>query len=200
MTRHCDIDGCSREHAARGLCAMHYYRAQRSGNAGDAAPLTAMPGRGLTLAEHLDIYRDRSGGPDACWEYGGTRTRQGYGQIQHDGRRMGAHRAAWEAEHGPIPEGMAVRHKVCDNPPCCNPAHLRIGTHERNMRDKVQAGRQFRPSGEGNGSARLTAEQVSEMRSRHADGALQRELGEQFGVSQSTVSEIVNRKKWKDAA
>lgn len=152
------------------------------------------------MEEHLWSRVDRSAGENSCWEFRGSLTRGGYGEFAHGGRRMGAHRAAWEVTNGPIPEGMAVRHKVCDNPPCCNPAHLRLGTHERNMRDKVQAGRQFRPSGSRNGLARLTAEQVSEIRRRHADGALQRELAEQFGVSQSTVSAIVNRKKWKDAA
>lgn len=55
-------------------------------------------------------------------------------------RRM-VHRVAWEAHNAePVPEGMIVMH-TCDNPPCCNPSHLRLGTHADNTADMYAKGR-----------------------------------------------------------
>lgn len=70
-----------------------------------------------------------------CWNWSGS-TAKGYGQIWVGGKVLRAHRVAYEAANGPIPEGMLVRHK-CDNPLCCNPAHMELGTHDDNMRDKA---------------------------------------------------------------
>jgi hypothetical protein len=64
----------------------------------------------------------------------------GYGSIYADGRLQKAHRVVWQVEHGPIPDGLHVLHQ-CDNPPCCNPAHLFLGTHADNMADKIAKGR-----------------------------------------------------------
>lgn len=62
------------------------------------------------------------------------------------GRMIKAHRAAWMAATGrEIAAGMCVLHK-CDNPRCCNPAHLWLGTNPENTRDKVEKGRQYRPT------------------------------------------------------
>lgn len=54
---------------------------------------------------------------------------------------VGAHVMAYVTEHGPVPPGMVVRHFVCDNPPCVNPEHLRLGTVGDNNRDMVARGR-----------------------------------------------------------
>jgi hypothetical protein len=74
-----------------------------------------------------------------CWEWSGFRNlaRGGYGYVE--GRR--AHRVAWELANGPIPEGLHVCHR-CDNPPCCNPSHLWLGTDLDNARDKIAKRRQ----------------------------------------------------------
>ena len=64
---------------------------------------------------------DKSGGPDACWPWMGGKTQRGYGYFTADGHRTYAHIFSFELENGySVPE---VRH-TCDNPPCCNPAHL----------------------------------------------------------------------------
>jgi hypothetical protein len=75
-------------------------------------------------------------GDDDCWEWKRSRFPDGYGQVNH----TVAHRIAWEMTNGPIPEGLWVLHK-CDNPPCCNPNHLFLGTVKDNVHDAMRKGR-----------------------------------------------------------
>lgn len=76
-----------------------------------------------------------------CWEWAGCRSANGYGKMAYgDGTTTGTHRVSFEVHHGPIPDGMFVRHK-CDNPPCINPDHLEIGTPAQNSRDMVERNR-----------------------------------------------------------
>jgi hypothetical protein len=86
-------------------------------------------------------------GPDDCWPWTAATTPKGYGRwtYREGGKNCHttAHRKAWELANGPIPAGFQVLHR-CDNPPCCNPAHLWLGTHRDNMADKVAKGRQSR--------------------------------------------------------
>ncbi len=86
---------------------------------------------------------DTSAGPDACWNWTGGRKRRGYGNfcvVRATNTFVNTHRYAYEQTYGPIPAGLVVRHK-CDNPPCCNPAHLELGTPADNRRDAMERGR-----------------------------------------------------------
>lgn len=77
----------------------------------------------------------------ACWPWQARKLKQGYGQFQiRRGLWKYAHRMAWELTHGNIPEGLHVLHS-CDHPPCCNPKHLWLGTHQQNMADMKLKGR-----------------------------------------------------------
>lgn len=102
-----------------------------------------------------------------CWEWTGTRWKNGgYGRI---GANKKAHRLAYEEAHGPIPEGMFVCHS-CDNPPCCNPEHLHLGTPADNMREKKERGRAGKLFGEAHGFCKVTDAEVALIRERYAKG------------------------------
>lgn len=77
-----------------------------------------------------------------CWEWKGATDGHGYGQISRGAEQSPykAYRLSYEMFHGPIPEGLLVRHK-CDNPICVNPDHLEVGTQKDNMQDASRRGR-----------------------------------------------------------
>lgn len=78
---------------------------------------------------------------DECWPWiAKAKTRFGYGAVRWKGATVTAHRVAYELTYGPIPCGMSVRHG-CDNPPCCNPAHLSLGSQSDNVNDAKQRSR-----------------------------------------------------------
>ena len=76
----------------------------------------------------------------ACLEWNGYRDKWGYGNFWFNGKNTFAHRSSWIIHFGEIHNSKQVLHK-CDNPPCINPAHLFLGSHADNMRDKLQKGR-----------------------------------------------------------
>jgi hypothetical protein len=145
---------------------------------------------------------DQGGGPDACWPWTAKRrARGGYGQFRLDGKIEGAHRIAFSLKNGPLPAGAQVLHR-CDNPPCCNPAHLFLGTNLDNVEDKVAKGRQaggYKTAilGERHGMAKLTADDVREIRRMVAAGAMQKVVAEHFLIAGSAVSKIVARTSWR---
>ena len=146
-----------------------------------------------------------------CLEWTGkSRKRGGYGRfflIREDlgKKNVSSNRMVWELVFGEIPDGMMVCHK-CDNPPCCNPSHLFLGTAYENYHDAVKKGRiSLSPAhlvglikrvGMDVGSAKLTDEQVLDIREKHIQGLSNGLISRQFSVSQGTVSRIINRKLW----
>lgn len=74
-----------------------------------------------------------------CWEWCGSITNSGYGQIKVFGKMMAAHRYSFALHKGPIPDGMEILHE-CDNKICINPNHLVSGTHKQNMSDAAARG------------------------------------------------------------
>lgn len=68
-----------------------------------------------------------------CWEWGGHRNQQGYGEVSYKGRTSRVHRITYALMVGAIPLGMHLDHFVCDNPPCCNPHHVRPASARENV-------------------------------------------------------------------
>jgi len=80
-----------------------------------------------------------------CWVFQGGKNNIGYGMIRDEKKMRTTHRVSYEEHHGKIPPGMLVLHS-CDNTLCCNPSHLRLGTHQDNTNDMISKGR-HRPWG-----------------------------------------------------
>lgn len=137
---------------------------------------------------------------DGCWEWVGLLNRGcGYGRHCYEGKDMKAHRLSYMIHH-PLTIDLQEHPKLqvchkCDNPKCVNPSHLWLGTHTDNMRDKQTKGRQS--IGEKHGSVKLTEQQVRDIREKYEKGnTTHRKLADEYGVSKSTISDIINRKNW----
>ena len=139
-----------------------------------------------------DLYArlDRTGD---CWLWKGARTEKGYGQTRFEGRETSAHRVAYRLLVGPIPDGMFVCHR-CDNPPCCNPAHLFLGTPGENSADMAAKGRAA--LGERNGNAKLTEWDVRVAKARLAAGDTGTDIARDLGVSSRLISGIKHGRQW----
>lgn len=138
---------------------------------------------------------------DSCWEWQACRDRKGYGIISIGSKTDGtntvarAHRLAYLLAFETDPNSLHVLHK-CDNPSCCNPKHLFLGTPQDNTSDMIKKGRQAK--GEKSGQAKLTEAQVREIRKRYRSGNIfQRELAKEYGVTTSLISAIIRRSKRK---
>ena len=177
----CESDDCDRSVHGHGLCLMHYKRRR-----------TALRNPKKTP---LQKFWEHATPTEGCWEWAGSLDQDGYGClfVTVDGQLVQrAHRAAWALFRGPIPHGALVRH-TCDNPPCCNPDHLRLGTHQDNSDDKVARRRQA--SGKQLPYTRLTDEQVREIRSAYR--VIKRksnatELAETYQVSRAYLMHLVS--------
>lgn len=138
---------------------------------------------------------DRSGGPEACWPWTGRRDRGGYGRIWYEGRQAYAHRTAWEMANGPVPTKLSICH-TCDNPPCCNPAHLFAGTHRENLQDAGRKGRLGKARGERHGNAKLDWGKVAVIHRLRAEGLSEREIAARFDVSQVAIHFVLTGQTW----
>jgi len=131
--------------------------------------------------------------PESCWEWQSTRNNSGYGKFWLHGRTDLAHRVSYRIANGPIPNGHQIRH-MCDNPTCVNPRHLLTGTGKQNARDALNRGR-YR-WGDRNGRAKLTEDQVCEIKTCWSAGESQVSMAKRFRVSRAAIQWILNGKNW----
>jgi hypothetical protein len=100
--------------------------------------MTVLANTSINLLQKIDPY----GGLASCWLFTGAKYRSGHGKIMRRKKQIRAHRWSYEHHYGVTlkEEEDVVRH-TCDNPSCCNPLHLLLGTQADNMRDKTERGR-----------------------------------------------------------
>ena len=172
------------------------------------------------LIERFWSYVIKSGDDD-CWIWTGGINIRGYGRFWFNGRLEQAHRFAYILTKGEIPLDLYVCHS-CDNPKCCNPNHLWIGTAKDNSQDMVHKGRHLNCAmvhpekmarGENHGSrthpesmlrgsnnknSKLTEQQVVEIRNKYAKGGISySSLAIEYNVDMTNIACIVKRKTWK---
>lgn len=179
------------------------------------------------VVARLQAFLIKDGGSDQCWPFTGCRSDAGYGRIGIGrGILYQAHRVAYIAHYKqPLSPDDLVLH-TCDNPPCCNPAHLWVGTYKDNSDDMRSKGRakygtseeisrrlkgraatgarhawvthpEKLPKGIGHGMHKLTDEQVREIRTAVAAGSMQSVLADKYQVCRQTICNIVHRANWK---
>ena len=149
-----------------------------------------------TKARFEAKYQERD--PDACWYWTAGTFGDGYGRFTFAGKYHQAHRIAWAVAYGEDPGDNLVLHH-CDQVNCVNPNHLYLGDQTDNMRDaEVRGGPDvFSSLGEENPNAKLTADDVEEIRIRYEkEDVVQRDLASEYGVSSSLISMVVNEVQW----
>jgi hypothetical protein len=155
----------------------------------------------LKLDERFWSKVDRSGGPSACWPWIAGRHERGYGLYSppRPAKTKRAHRLVLEEKLGRrLAAGEQARHAVCDNPPCCNPAHLEPGTYLDNIADRDRAGRQAR--GERVATAKLTEDAVRAIRAKLAAGRGPTALAREYRVRKFVIQEIRDGRAWRHVA
>lgn len=188
----CLVADCTQRGVQQGYCKKHSWRLVKNGD-----PLKLHPkyGQGETPEERFWSRVDKSEGhgPNGdCWEWQGHRSK-GYGGITVEGRRWKTHQYAYYLTTGCTPT-LDILHS-CDNPPCCNPAHLREGTHAQNMAEAAERGRMTR--GETRPNAKLTESQVLYLRATAQQGASVPVLANELGIALATARNIINGNSWK---
>lgn len=160
-------------------------------------------GTGKSHTKSLDAFWSKvaiTADDNQCWLWQGSVNRHGYGAHRVDRKRLSCHRIAWMYPNYIIPEGMFVCHS-CDNPSCCNPKHLWIGTHQDNMNDMKKKKRQsfVRAQGENHGLHTLTNEQVANIRWSFEQGKVSiGELSEEYLCSKEHIRKIVKNETRKN--
>ena len=128
-----------------------------------------------------------------CWLWQGAVFLDGYGVFSAAGRLVRAHRMSWLLTNGVIPEGQHVLH-YCDTPLCVRPDHLFLGTPRDNIDDMLAKERSLR--GVRNPKARLSEDDVREIRRRRSSGETLVSIALDFGITHAMVSQIARRVAW----
>lgn len=144
-----------------------------------------MAGKPVSIEIRFWRHVTKTGG---CWEWSGSITGAGYGQIWESWPvriRHDAHRFSWILHNGTIPNDQWVLHR-CDNKRCVNPQHLYLGDNSRNVLDAQERG--LKLIGPNCSFAKLSVDDVIEIKSKYAMGNVSQDtLASEYGVAQATI-------------
>lgn len=162
-------------------------------------PTIAVSIRGVNITEaQAERFWSKCSKGDCCWNWMGRRFRRGYGIfcVEYHGKRreITASRLAYALHSKADPAELVVCH-TCDNRACINPAHLFIGTHQDNIADMIAKGRQCR--GKDKHSAKMTEQDVLDIREEYRNGVWPSVLAKRYGVSSKTIKRNAKGLKWK---
>ncbi len=160
--------------------------AMTSGGRNECVALTPIDPEAISRLQARAIRDENTG----CLVWQGSKAKGGYGQITYRRMLMRTHRLAWEAHHGPVPQGRYVCH-ACDNPACAAIEHLFLGTPKENYRD-------MRKKGRARYNAKLTQEDVSEIRARLAAGESAATIARGSSVRYDQILAIKNGRAWRE--
>ena len=131
-----------------------------------------------------------------CWEFMSYRDKKGYGIFTIRHKNIKAHRFSYMLAYGEIPEGLLIRHFVCDNPSCVNPNHLKTGTNADNSNDCISKNRNRK--GEGVNTCKLTRKDVLEIRRLYGERRmLVKDLSNMFRVNRHQILSVATGRSWK---
>jgi len=146
-------------------------------------------------------------GKDECWEWKGFRNEQGYGRTWINDKGYYAHRVIFDlvnpnqislnAPKSTDEKGFLLHH--CDNPACCNPKHLYVGTFQDNTNDKVRRGRCVDFKGDKGPRCKLTMDQAREARKLRKQGMSVRQLSYEYGISLASMKTLLAGKSYQEA-
>ena len=147
----------------------------------------------LTPSQQLEAgcKKDSSG----CWLWTKS-TVTGYGCLRINSKTMYAHRLSFELSKGPVADGMFICHR-CNTRLCVNPAHLYMATCAENTLDAHRDGLCNGYYGVNNWTAKLDPEKIRAIRLAPRKKGYQTRLAQQFGVAQTTISQVITRKTWR---
>jgi hypothetical protein len=163
------------------------------------------PGRPANTADILWSKVDKQSEND-CWKWTGYRNKQGYGRVQINEWSYYAHRVIYSLVHPNTIEWRAPKNSkeagfllhTCDNPSCCNPKHLFVGTHADNMADKAAKGRSPDFSSGKAPRCKLSMAQAREIRQLRKDGVSARDLAQRYGISLPSIKTLLRGHSYKE--
>ena len=163
------------------------------------------PGRPANTPNVLWSKVDKRG-EDECWNWLSYKNENGYGRVQINDWSYYAHRVifdlanpnviTWKAPKNTDEHGFLLH--TCDNPSCCNPKHLWVGTHADNMADKSKKGRCPDFNSDKGPRCKLTMVQALEIRQKHNDGISARELAKTYEISLSSIKTLLRGDSYKE--
>lgn len=164
-------------------------------------------------------------GPNDCWEWTKSIGSGGHGKLLYRGKNVVASRLAWELTNGPISLSTILVCHSCDNPKCCNPKHLWLGSSKDNSQDAVSKGRVQRGDnhyskrhpglvpkgdshylrkypdlikrGENHSRAIFSEHDIRNIRNMRKLGSKLATIADMYSTSITRICSIVKRRTWK---